>query len=112
MALSLGGVGGDCIEDVDQHQEQGDQEAHSPRDDVHGDEKWDPGYDHKQTCRQKLVVFVIILLLDDDTTWGKVVGDDVGGHVTSQDHLEPGNGEVAKRAEVQKLIRGLQWQDV
>ena len=28
LTFSLGGVGGDVVEDVDQHQEQGDQESH------------------------------------------------------------------------------------
>ena len=39
QTLSLGCVGGHCVEDVDQHQEQGDQEGHPTRDHVHGDEK-------------------------------------------------------------------------
>ena len=39
QTLSLGCVGGDVIEDVDQDQEQGDEERHPPRDYVHGDEK-------------------------------------------------------------------------
>ena len=33
------GVGGDSVEDVDQHQEQGHQEGHPAGDDVHGDEE-------------------------------------------------------------------------
>ena len=37
--LCLGCVGGDGVEDVDQHQEQGDQERHPTGDHVHGDEK-------------------------------------------------------------------------
>ena len=32
QTLRLGGVGGDRVEDVDQHQEQGDQEGHPARD--------------------------------------------------------------------------------
>ena len=35
----LGGVGGDGVEDVDQHQEQRDQESHAARDNVRGDNK-------------------------------------------------------------------------
>ena len=31
QTLRLGGVGGDRVEDVDQHQEQGDQEGHPAR---------------------------------------------------------------------------------
>ena len=37
--LSLGGVGGDGVEDVDQHQEQGDQQGHPARNDVRWDDK-------------------------------------------------------------------------
>ena len=38
-SLRLGSVGGDVVEDVDQHQEQGDQQGHPARYHVHGDEK-------------------------------------------------------------------------
>ena len=34
MLSYLGGVGGHGVEDVDQHQEQGDQERHPPGDNV------------------------------------------------------------------------------
>ena len=46
----LWGVGCDCIEDVDKDEEEGDEEGHPARDDVHGDEERDPGNNHKQTC--------------------------------------------------------------
>ena len=47
-SLRLGSVGGDSVEDVDQHQEQSDQETHSPRDDIHRDQERYPGHYHKQ----------------------------------------------------------------
>ena len=44
QTLSLGCVGGDGVEDVDQHQEQGDQERHPPWNDVRrNDETRRPG---------------------------------------------------------------------
>ena len=49
QTLRLGCVGGDVVEDVDQHQEQGDQQGHPARYHVHRDEKGYPGYNHKQT---------------------------------------------------------------
>ena len=39
QTLGLGGVGGDRVEDVDQHQEQGDQKPHPAGDNVHGNEE-------------------------------------------------------------------------
>ena len=52
-SLRLGSVGGDVVEDVDQHQEQGDQEGHPSGDDVHGDEERYPGDDHKKTFNEE-----------------------------------------------------------
>ena len=39
QTLRLRGVGGHVVEDVDQHQEQGDQEGHPAGDNVHGNEE-------------------------------------------------------------------------
>ena len=39
----------DCVEDVDEHKEEGDQERHPPGDHVHRYQKRDPGHDDKQT---------------------------------------------------------------
>ena len=39
QTLSLGGVGGDRVEDVDQHQEQGDKKPHPAGNNVHGNEE-------------------------------------------------------------------------
>jgi hypothetical protein len=46
--LRFGGVGRHRVEDVHQHQEQGDQQSHPPRDHVHRDQEGDPGDDHKE----------------------------------------------------------------
>ena len=43
-------VGDDGVEDVDQDKEEGDEEGHPARDDVHRDEKGNPGDNHKQSC--------------------------------------------------------------
>ena len=51
-------------------------------------------------------------VLLDDITWGKVVGDDVGGDVPGQNHLEARDGEVAERAQVEVLVLWLEWEDV
>jgi hypothetical protein len=39
QTLSLGGVGGDGVEDVDQDQEQGDEQGHPAWNNVRGDDK-------------------------------------------------------------------------
>ena len=46
----LGRVGGDCVENVDEHKEEGDKEGHAPGDHVHRNQERDPGYYHKQSC--------------------------------------------------------------
>ena len=46
----LWGVGCDCIEDVDKDEEEGDEEGHPARDDVHRDEEGNPGDNHNQSC--------------------------------------------------------------
>ena len=46
----LGGVGGDGVEDVDEDEEEGDEEGHPARDDIHRDEEGDPRNNHKQAC--------------------------------------------------------------
>ena len=48
-SLRLGSVGGDVVEDVDQHQEQSDQECHPPRNHIHWDQERDPGHNNKET---------------------------------------------------------------
>ena len=50
MCGNLWSVGGDRVEDVDEDEEEGDEEGHPARDDVHGDEERNPGNNHKQTC--------------------------------------------------------------
>ena len=47
--LRLGSVGGDGVEDVDQHQEQSDQQRHPPRDHIHRDQERDPRHDHEKS---------------------------------------------------------------
>ena len=64
-ALSFGWVGVDVVEDVDEDKEESDKQRHAPRDDVRGDEEWDP--------RDQ-----------DEEAGGKVIGDDVGHHMTRQ----------------------------
>ena len=49
VTFSLGSVGGDVVEDVDQHQEQGDQERHPARDNVRRHHEADPGHHHEQS---------------------------------------------------------------
>ena len=39
QALDIGRVARDVVEDVDQHEEEGDQEGHSPRDDLRWDQE-------------------------------------------------------------------------
>ena len=48
-SLRLGSVGGDVVEDVDQHQEQSDQKCHPPRNHIHWDQERDPGHNNKET---------------------------------------------------------------
>ena len=46
--LRLRGVCGHCVEDVDEHQEDGDEERHPAGDHVHRDEEGDPGHNDEQ----------------------------------------------------------------
>ena len=48
-SLRLGSVGGDGVEDVDQHQEQSDEQCHPPRDHIHRDQERDPRHDHEKS---------------------------------------------------------------
>ena len=48
LTLRLGSVGGDVVEDVDQHEEERDEESHPPGDDVRRNHEADPGHHHKQ----------------------------------------------------------------
>ena len=77
--LRLWRVGRHRVEDVDEHEEQGDEQRHPPGNHVHGDEERDPGD-------------------DDEQSRGQVVGDDVGGDVAVEHHLEAGQGKVAQGA--------------
>ena len=52
LTFSLRSVGGDCIEDVDEYEEESDEQSHSARDDIRRNHKTDPGHDNKQTCGQ------------------------------------------------------------
>ena len=47
QTFSFGDIGCDCVEDVDQDQEDRDEERHPPGDHVRGDEEGDPG-DHNE----------------------------------------------------------------
>ena len=47
--LCLGGVGGNVVKNVDQHQEQGDQESHASRDDIWRNKERYPGDHHEQS---------------------------------------------------------------
>ena len=48
LTLCLGSVGGDVVEDVDQHEEERDEERHPPGDDVRRNHEADPRHHHKQ----------------------------------------------------------------
>ena len=60
-SLRLGSVGGDGVEDVDQHQEQSDQETHSPRDDIHWNQERYPGHYHKQAYNTIILLIMCML---------------------------------------------------
>ena len=92
QTLGLRGVGGDRVEDVDQHQEQGHQERHPARDDVRRHHEADPGHHHEQSRR-------------------KIVCDEVVREMTFQDHLEPGHAEVAQLSVAEDPVLGLQRND-
>ena len=64
-SLRLGSVGGDGVEDVDQHQEQSDQETHSPRDDIHWNQERYPGHYHKQAYNT--IILLIMCYVADGT---------------------------------------------
>ena len=49
LTFSLRSVGGDCIEDVDEYEEESDEQSHSARNDIRRNNKADPGHDNKQT---------------------------------------------------------------
>ena len=49
VTFSFGGVGGDCVEDVDQDEEESDEERHPAGDDVGWDHETYPGDHNKQT---------------------------------------------------------------
>ena len=44
QSLHIGGVGGDIIEDVDEHEEDGDKERHPAGNNLRGDEETHPGH--------------------------------------------------------------------
>ena len=93
VTFSLGGVGGDVVEDVDQHQEQGDQEGHPARDYVRGNHEADPGHHHEQSS-VRIILGVWIDLCN--VTWREIVSDDVVGEMALQHHLKPRHTEVAE----------------
>ena len=53
-ALHVGGVGGDHVEDVGEHEEEGDEHRHPAGDHLGGDEERGPG-DHHKEARGKIV---------------------------------------------------------
>ena len=55
----LGGVGGDSVEDVDQHQEQRDQERHPAGDYVRGDNKTGSRWDTLYMCILKTLLLLL-----------------------------------------------------
>ena len=50
--FGLGSVGGDAVEDVDEHEEESDEEGHAPRDHVRRDHEAYPRHHHEQTCKE------------------------------------------------------------
>ena len=94
--LRLGRVRRHRVEDVDEHQEEGDEERHPAGDHVHRDEEGDPGHDDEQAWRAGLnKYFCDFKEILGVLTGGKVVGDDVGGDVSGEHHFKAGEGEVA-----------------
>ena len=65
----------DGVEDVDEDEEDGDEEAHPAGDALRVDEEGDPAD-------------------DDEEGGGEVVGDHVEGHLPRQHQLKPSNAEV------------------
>ena len=55
-SLHIGGVGGDIIEDVDEHEEDGDKERHPARNNLRGNEETHPGHFFK-----KLIMMIKVL---------------------------------------------------
>ena len=53
-ALHVGGVGGDHVEDVGEHEEEGDEHRHPAGDNIRGDEETDPG-DHNEEAGGEIV---------------------------------------------------------
>ncbi len=53
LTLGLRGVGGDGVEDVDQHEEERDEEGHPAWDHLRGDHEADPRDHHEQTYEKK-----------------------------------------------------------
>ena len=68
-ALHVGGVGCHDVEDVDEHEEEGDEHRHSAGDHLGGNEEANPG-DHHEEAR------------------GQVVNIEILQHVARQSHLQ------------------------
>ena len=63
--ISFGNLVGDAVEDVDEAEEDGDEDGHSARNTLGGDEETDPGDD------------------DEHPSW-EVIGDDIKCHLTME----------------------------
>ena len=50
FTFGFGSVGGDCVEDVDEDEEERYEERHPAGDDVRGNHETDPRHNDKQTC--------------------------------------------------------------
>ena len=74
--ISFRNLVGDAVEDVDQAEEDGDEDGHSARDTLRGNEEADPANNDKHSSRE-------------------VVGDDVVRHLAPQRHLETRHRIVA-----------------
>ena len=109
MAVSPSAFGvlvGDAVEDVDEHQEQGDEERHPTRDDIRRHDEAYPGYDDEQAWSRRMGREVIrvmeITTAEPESEVGltrrQIVGDDVVRNVSVHHHFEPRDGVVAQGA--------------
>ena len=68
-ALHIGGVWCHDVEDVDEHEEEGDEHRHPAGDNLRGDQEADPGHHDKQAR-------------------GQIVNVEILQHVTREPHLQ------------------------